>query len=784
MSQLSTEAKLDVFRKELFDEGILKEGDSIGTDDDTLKRFLRARKYDLVQAKKMIREAQHWRKTVEGVGIDELYNQIDPFDYPERKAVFECWPMWFHKTDKLGRPLNVHYLGAMNVKKLYSACSPERHWQTVLANAESLTREVIPAAVRVHGESAKSVFVVVDLDGFSLGQFWQMKGLVQKSFQMSQDYYPETMGSLFVINAPPTFTLIWSAIKPWLAKETVEKTDILGKDYKARLLELVDAENLPSVLGGNCTCEEAGGCQFSAVGPWLEGRKGWGPNSSKTTESEPQPPDSGVFLAEPKGTDLLGIYQSPTFSPFRIHSGTLDTPDIATVLFSSRNRESKPSPEKMATSMEFDLWTAKLGISDFEQPNSEAIRTINALWCRKGEEPPIFSSFDSSGSLFAVISGSVFRERGEASLPSYTPSPDELAPIPRANENLDENNDIQTKPHPYSWTQTPDSLTVAFPLPSTTQKSQIQVKLTSDSLSLAVTGLEESDLPITLPRYASKPLWDRIMPSSSYWTWDREAEHEFGILSLHLDKQNEGTKWVQLFATAGNTTAAEAAPDDAEVPETLDPSELWHVRESMEKFTAALRSGEDASGLGLGTGVPSLAEGEMDEEVDASVGRKAYVSWLGRDDGAPPSWSSPGQEVPFQLLSAPLPGNHSDPTLSLIVKEGLDGAVFALNPSAEAKWKHTSTFSALAFVLASKRDIRFTHHSRDTVYALESGSINRGGNAYIYRMVPRGERWAKQAILRVADGSGGALLGVGSVVVRGTRVITCLAEKELILLKV
>ncbi|KAK1229865.1 hypothetical protein PQX77_007037 [Marasmius sp. AFHP31] len=296
MSQLSQEEKLAIFRKELFDEGILKEGDSIGTDDETLKRFLRARKYDLVQAKKMFRDAQHWRQTVEGVGIDELYRQIDPFDYPERKDVFECWPMWFHKTDKRGRPLNVHFLGGMNLKKLYSTCTPERHWQTVLVNGESLTREVLPAARRANGNSVSSVLVVVDLEGFSISQFWQMKGLVQRSFQMSQDYFPETMGSLFVINAPSSFTMIWSVIKPWLAKETADKTDVLGKDYKERLLEVVDADSLPSILGGNCRCEEAGGCQFSAVGPWLEGRKGWGPNSTKASKSM----DSGVFLNDPE----------------------------------------------------------------------------------------------------------------------------------------------------------------------------------------------------------------------------------------------------------------------------------------------------------------------------------------------------------------------------------------------------------------------------------------------------------------------------------------------------
>ncbi|KAH0586156.1 hypothetical protein H2248_007421 [Termitomyces sp. 'cryptogamus'] len=97
---------LEAFRKQVFNEGILHDGDSVGTDDETLLRFLRARKFDLLAAKKMLKDCQEWRKTVEGVGIDELYKAIDPFNYPERGAVFECWPMWFHKTDKVASRSN------------------------------------------------------------------------------------------------------------------------------------------------------------------------------------------------------------------------------------------------------------------------------------------------------------------------------------------------------------------------------------------------------------------------------------------------------------------------------------------------------------------------------------------------------------------------------------------------------------------------------------------------------------------------------------------------------
>jgi hypothetical protein len=116
-----------------------------------------------------------------------------------------------------------------------------------------------------------------------------------------------SMGQLAIVNAPASFTIVWSIIKPWLSKETAEKVDILGSDYKDVLLNIVDADCLPSTLGGTCECKEAGGCHLSGVGPWLDGRVGWGPNS------KPDEKISNKRLSGDETTDKEGVNACTSF---------------------------------------------------------------------------------------------------------------------------------------------------------------------------------------------------------------------------------------------------------------------------------------------------------------------------------------------------------------------------------------------------------------------------------------------------------------------------------------
>jgi hypothetical protein len=90
----------------------------------------------------------------------------------------------------------------------------------------------------------------------------------------------------------------------------------------------------------------------------------------------------------------------------------------------------------------------------------------------------------------------------------------------------------------------------------------------------------------------------------------------------------------------------------------------------------------------------------------------------------------------------------------------------------------------MAFVLASKRDTRFTYHvPSKAVLAFEGGGAEYGANLYIYRDAKPKSNLAKQAILKLTGNVSGSLLGVGAIRNDGETTILCLCEKELLILR-
>jgi len=468
-----------------------------------------------------------------------------------------------------------------------------------------------------------------------------------------------------------------------------------------------------------------------------------------------------------------------SFIPFRLHSASLEGSSIHFLI--SHRTLGVPVVESSKAKITFDLAAYSIPLPN-QQPTTTHV-TPSLLWKKRGSDIPLFVTLQDD--LWLVAASSPYRDIETPAPAPFVPSPSEIAPIPRAIESLD--TDSANPPPPYSWAQTSDSLTVVFPLPSTTPKSHIHVNISSKFLTVLIQNEDPDTSTIPLPRFALRELWGTVDRSTSLWTWDKEGDRPstpnqprtVGLLTLHLEKAHDGTKWPHVFALAGKGT------EDAieEVPETIDPSEMYKIREALEKYTAALSSGEDPSGLGLGSGMPSLAQGEMDESVDESVGRYAVCMWFNVRDGV----ESPTPSVAEgEVLAIPLPvAGEVTRRSSLVIRNMIDGLLYSAPVLPEmGGWIHTTTFPALAFVLASKRDTKFVFHlGKDAVLALESGGREARPNLFVYHDA-KGNNTAKQSVVRVGSGGlSGGLLGVGGLKINGQIVLICLREQELAIIR-
>lgn len=172
---------------------------------------------------------------------------------------------------------------------MYKLTTAERMLTNLAVEYERLADPRLPACSRKAGTLLETCCTVMDLKGVGIGKVSQVYSYVKQVSGLSQNYYPERLGRLYVINAPWGFSTVWSVIKGWLDPVTVQKIHILGSGYQKELLAQVPAENLPKQFGGACECP--GGCQMSDMGPWREAQwtkaPWWEKKEGAAAESKP-----------------------------------------------------------------------------------------------------------------------------------------------------------------------------------------------------------------------------------------------------------------------------------------------------------------------------------------------------------------------------------------------------------------------------------------------------------------------------------------------------------------
>ncbi|XP_023767185.2 phosphatidylinositol/phosphatidylcholine transfer protein SFH6 isoform X1 [Lactuca sativa] len=231
----------------------------------TMLRFLKARNFDIEKSKHMWVNMLQWRKAF---GTDNIF---EDFEFNELKEVLEHYPQGYHGVDKEGRPIYIELLGKSDPDKVMLVTTLERYVTYHVQEFEKTTSIRFPACSLAAHKRITSGTTILDVQGVGLKNLTRSAlDVIRKLQQIDNDYYPETLGRMYIVNAGSGFKMIWKAIQNFLDPKTRSKIHVLGHKYKNTLLEVIDASELPEFLGGSCNCREQGGCLQSDKGPWQD----------------------------------------------------------------------------------------------------------------------------------------------------------------------------------------------------------------------------------------------------------------------------------------------------------------------------------------------------------------------------------------------------------------------------------------------------------------------------------------------------------------------------------
>jgi len=228
-----------------------------------LLRFLRARKFDLEKTTDMWKNYITWRR-------EKKVDEVAKYDFPELNEAKEHYPHAWFRTDKIGRPMYIERPGKIVLEKLNKVMTNERLEQHFIHDYERLMNEIFPACSKAAGKSISTTCYILDLKGVSARmmcpKIWELLKIATK---IGQDYYPEILGTMYIINTPMFFHGAWQLIKGFLDEKTRKKVHLLGSNYKKELLQCVDENDLPDFLGGKLTEAEYGPNMCTEQGPWI-----------------------------------------------------------------------------------------------------------------------------------------------------------------------------------------------------------------------------------------------------------------------------------------------------------------------------------------------------------------------------------------------------------------------------------------------------------------------------------------------------------------------------------
>jgi len=242
--------KLQMLSRKLADE--LKLGHR--ADHNTLLRYLRAEKGNVVMAEKCFRDAMSVRKDYD---VDAMFTDWDLDAYES------CLGPWWVSGGLVGwsnekRPVYYEPFGKCKWTQI-TARIPKRELVKMDLLHQMRVLGAIEEAAFEKGESMKGGIAIVDLEGFGMEQCkYHAAKMFAELIAIRDRMVPCMLHQVLVINAPASFSCAWRMVKCVLHQDTQAKFRVAssGRKTTALLKTHLDDQSIPAFLRGHPVCDE------------------------------------------------------------------------------------------------------------------------------------------------------------------------------------------------------------------------------------------------------------------------------------------------------------------------------------------------------------------------------------------------------------------------------------------------------------------------------------------------------------------------------------------------
>jgi len=257
----SFEELIGQFRQALADRGVEIPNAPGETERQCLARWLRGVPYrgSVKHAVEKIVAYAKWRqeKGVDAWPIGTGDGLADPIGYAHANKVLGCdaniiqafLPHMRRGTDRRGRPVLYKHLGRQFiVKGMNQHSTIER---LIDYNCYFQEQHLVGGGP----DGVYQWLYVIDVAGFNWTMFdAHTRRLIYGISKTDESFYPDMMGTLVVVNAPPSFAFAWRIMRKWMDPSTRDRAHIISEKSPELvtkvLLSYMDASELPSTYGG------------------------------------------------------------------------------------------------------------------------------------------------------------------------------------------------------------------------------------------------------------------------------------------------------------------------------------------------------------------------------------------------------------------------------------------------------------------------------------------------------------------------------------------------------